>query len=201
MHADTELTRALTDTRTMWTRRPPLKMIRIPLVATIAIGLLASSAVRVAAQDEVAAPVEFSSRLSLVDQPAAGQTETLQDGTVRTIGRAWRFQFEETSDPRFDGTMTATITEDRYADSSIELQVNAYRIENDGGAWQEVPSYALNHSTAPGATFERFFIGEGGYEGLIAAVRNTWTTGWGFELHGFIIEGHLPSIPEPWSTE
>ena len=179
-----------------------MKRTRIPLIAAVAASLLAGSTVIATAQDaetDVATPVEFTSEYSFRYQLLPGEPEVLEGGGTRFLGRAWQFRLVETSDPRFDGALTFTTTVDEYP-GAVEVSSEAAHIDGDGGAWQEVPVFYLNFERATGDTVDRVLIGEGAYEGLFAAVTDTWTSN-GFEFHGFIIEGGPPPIAEPWSAE
>jgi hypothetical protein len=76
----------------------------------------------------------------------------------------------------------------------------AFRIENEEGAWQQMPTINLDVGEGDLNTETGVLIGEGGYEGLIAVFDNlgensTWT------LHGYIIDGELTPAPEPFITE
>ena len=107
------------------------------------------------------------------------------------------------SDPRWQGTLSVASNSDDYgAVDGPEVGIFAFRIENEDGAWQQMPTVSL---IVPGVDdeFDRgVFIGEGGYEGLIAMVdivgdpaAQTW------DLHGYIIDGELPPPPEPFLSE
>ena len=75
------------------------------------------------------------------------------------------------SDPRWQGTLSvASNSDDHGAVGGPEVGLFAFRIENEDGAWQQMPTVSL---IVPGVDdeFDRgVFIGEGGYEGLIAVV-------------------------------
>ena len=121
-------------------------------------------------------------------------------------GEAWQFRVIETSDPRVDGTMTITLTIETYPGGELTVHAEAYRIENEGGAWQEVPIFHVSfpwhveEDDGIGVVTSHTFVGEEGYEGWTIVAEQTWT-GNGFELHGFIFEGELPVVAEPWSAE
>jgi hypothetical protein len=48
------------------------------------------------------------------------------------------------------------------------------------------------------AIHPRVFVDEGAYEGLFIAADETFT-GSGFDLRGFVFEGELPVVAEPWT--
>jgi len=155
---------------------------------------------------EPVAPVEFTSKAWFSGQVGRGETNEVAPGHDRLTGEAWKFRFSETSDPRVDGTIINATTIDTHSGGDVEVSMDAYRIENEGGAWQEVPMFFIRFRGQPlgriitGAVTPHVFIGEDEYEGLVVVAEETWT-GSGFELHGFIIEGGLPVAPEPWSAE
>ena len=117
-------------------------------------------------------------------------------------------KFIETSDPRIDGTMTDTESQiaypggDIYPDGEFELRAGAWRIENDGGAWQQVPrfNFDLPLQQRDDAGDDIVFVGEDGYEGYIAFVERSGIND-GFSLREVIIQDDLPAVPEPWSAE
>ena len=178
-------------------------------IALIGTGLLVGHAGLVAAQEGEAGPagpVEFTSSFAWSHQPAPGEREVLADGTTVATGEAWQFRNLESSDPRLAGTLTLTDTLVTYPGGAT-VSVGAFRIENDGCAWQETPVYwrDWDGQRQPGATWQRAFVGEGGYAGLIAVVVDTWrpengVLGTDIQLDGFIVTGELPRAPEPWST-
>jgi hypothetical protein len=173
------------------------------LVTAISFGLLSGSAVGVAAQDPDAFPVEFTSQTSWSSQPSAGVEERHGDGARTLTGEAWQFDITESSDPRIDGTMTLTLTSETYPLEEVDVHAEAYRIENEGGVWQELSFFHAGlpwHVEDDGEATQHFFVGEDGYEGWAIVAEQTWT-GDGFELHGFIIKGELPITPGPWSAE
>ncbi len=150
----------------------------------------------------VAAPVAVSAKLGYAGQPDAGVVETLSDGRTRTVGETWQFRVTEASDPRLEGTMTTTLSRDAWSGQGApEVTIAAYRLENEGGSWQEVPSFDLGfEDDEDGPAIPRVFEGEGGYAGLLLLVQEIWT-GNGFEIVGHIVEADLLVAPQPWGTD
>ena len=173
-----------------------MKKIRNTLVAAIAVGLLAASTVGVAAQDEVADPVEFSARWAF-GGAVRPQTSDVVDGVAMTSGGAWRpGVITQASDPRLQGTLSIAANNNRYSAAGVTVWHEAFRIENEDGAWQQMPSIAIDTGDDDSNTTTGVLVGEGGYAGLIAvfdtlAENSSWT------LHGYIIDGELPLAPEP----
>jgi hypothetical protein len=185
-----------------------VKRSRNPLIVAVAIAMLSGPAAAVAATSEdpePGAPVEFTSKVAYDWQPSRGVTETRTDGSSMVAGEAWQFRVIETSDPRVDGTMTITLTIETYPGGEPTVHAEAYRIENEGGAWQEVPVFHLllpwgADEFAIGAVSQHVYVGEDGYEGWTVLAEHTWV-GEGFDVRGYIVEGELPIAPEPWSAE
>lgn len=78
------------------------------------------------------------------------------------------------------------------------------RIENEGGAWQQLPTTSITFPGDDVATTVGTFVGEGGYDGLIAVFEHRTVEGTdedGWELRGYIIKGQLPTPPDPVVTE
>ena len=172
-------------------------------IRVLSVSLLALAVVSPTAQAQE--PVDVTSSYAWSHQPEVGERETLTDGTVQQIGEAWQFRNLEASDPRLEGTLTLTDTLVTYPGGAT-VSVGAFRIENDGGAWQEFPTYwrDWDGQRQPGATWQRAFVGEDGYEGFIAVLVDTWrpdggVPGTDIQLEGFIVEGELPQAPEPFS--
>ena len=165
------------------------------------------------AETEAPTPVAFTARISMAGQASPGETETLGNGVERSSRVAWRGSSTEASDPRVEGTWMWTITWDTYPDG-VEFNTGAGRIENDEGAWQQVPVQFFNRTDgrdtpsdypmAVGETAQRVFIGEGGYQGLVAVAIQTGESspGWPvMSLEGYILDGELPPLPEPFVAE
>lgn len=145
-----------------------------------------------------------------------GGVEALPNGADRTMISTWEHIFRDATDPRFEGAVVSTDATDVYGDT--ELSVYAWRLENEGGAWQTAPMYAVGPTEVfheAGETLDLVFYGEGGYDGHVAVMLLTYrpdadlSSGIPVEPPGapdFRLEGHildtpeLPGAPEPWDT-
>ena len=179
-----------------------MRAIRTTTISILALGLLAGSTVGVAAQDAdttTQAPVEFTAKWSWGSSVRADTMEW-DEGVVMTRGGAWRpGVMTSASDPRLEGAVTIAANSNQYP-GGPEVWNYAFRIENDGGAWQQSPTITIDTGPDDLDTTTGVLVGEGGYDGLIAVFDNleqgqTWT------LHGYIIEGELPPDPEPYVAE
>jgi hypothetical protein len=171
------------------------------LITTITIGLLAGSAVGVAAQDETAAPVEFTAKLAF-GPSVRSETTTVGDGVTMASGGAWRAGvITQASDPRLQGTTyMAANANDYSAVGGPTVWHYAFRIVNEEGAWQQLPTLDLDFADDATDLTMGVLVGEGGYAGLIAVFQNV-TSNSSWDLHGYIIEGELTPAPEPFVTE
>jgi diacylglycerol O-acyltransferase/trehalose O-mycolyltransferase len=180
---------------------------------SVALGLLAGSAVAVAAQTAGVAPsppTEFTGHLVCGPEVRHGTetSETLEvgDGSVThtsSHGYTWQPYATEMSDPRLEGTYSGSIEWDEYqgAEGTTRIGATTWRIENEEGAWQGSHASAWL-ADSPDATASAVLIGEGAYEGLIALWEEVghWDA-CSWDVRGLIIEGGPPAVPEPYVTE
>ena len=171
-----------------------MRVIKTTTISILALGLLAGSAVGVAAQDDAAntmAPSVFTT------SPVPGPPEFSEDAATGLPVAVVEFT---ATDPRAAGMMTAI--EDV---SDIEADGRAYsvlsasvRLVNDGGTWVGT-NRGINVESDDGAGgWAAEYTGEGGYEGLkmytfrtFADLQDegTWV--------GFIVPADVvPAIPE-----
>ena len=169
----------------------------------------------VLAADRPAEAQPLAVDLDFVEQPFFGESTTLPNGSIRTTGVALVNEVLEASDPRFEGTATITQAVDLH--DGVEVVIGAWRIENDGGAWQGLPFFAMegaSNNVAPGTTDEFVLVGEAGYEGYIAIVQSTVRPeaeevggviieppdAPDYRLEGFVLNTTaLPEAPAAWS--
>ena len=181
-----------------------MRMLRWSLLGTVILALLATQTAAVIGQSEAeesAKPVHFT---AVISRTGGGQGQDgfeFDEGHTRIVGRWWHVAVRESSDPRFAGTGTWRGTTDTHSGNpSLGIHRGAWRLENDDGAWQQVPTTSLNlRNTADFMPFTVVFDGEGAYTGLTAAALATidpedqvfWT------LDGVIFDGEVPPMPDP----
>jgi hypothetical protein len=174
---------------------------RTPLIAALAIGLLAGASVGVTAQEEYAEPDEFTGKWSFGSQliPDADIGQEDLNGAIRITGGAWRYIATGVTDPRFDGEVTVFSNWDdiETATGEATIRKTAWLVENKDGSWQSdvLSNYHFPDRSAQIRTFT--FVGEGAYDGLTAIVELDQEDG----LHGIITDRDLPPDPEPRSIE
>ena len=125
-------------------------------------------------------------------------------GVVRNRDGAFRPGVaSEASDPRLTGRLSLAVNFNDYAALGGPQVFNeAFRIVNEEGAWQQMPTIGMNFADGTSSGEVGVLIGEGAYEGLIAVfsnVPNALTERW--DLHGYIIDDELPPAPEPFVEE
>ena len=176
------------------------------VTAAIAIGLVAGSAVGVAAKDaEVAAPVEFTASWKAGGGIVRPMTSTIGEGVKEYRGGAFTpGVINEATDPRLAGHVTLAVNYNDYpARDGLRVVNHAFRVENEDGAWQQLPTINIQWPGEDNLGVVGVFIGEGAYDGLIAVFDNVIDpeAGGTFDLHGFIFEVGLPPAPEPYVSE
>ena len=176
------------------------------LTTVIAIGLLAGSAVGVAAQEtETEAPTEFTAFWDSNFGPP-GVRSDVEEGSDPVHSRGYANHpliIESAGDPRFEGEVTLVVNHDRYrSDGALQVFNSAFSVENDEGTWRGVPDLSLRFSDAEVSGRIQLFIGEGGYAGSYALVDiQGRQAGEGWTLRGVIFEGEPPPAPEPFVSE
>jgi hypothetical protein len=190
-----------------------MRGIRITTISILVVGLLAGSAVGVAAQDQATEPgPEAASLVSGASQEAALSCgtvafpeETQGEGVVRQRGRVCGGT-AQMSDPRLSGEMTFMDNADRYipgvgpddtdpwalADEETfsDIVWGSVTIVNDGGTW-EGQSVGTSDKTQGlrGITYHEL-AGTGAYDGL-SAVLFMLEDETGLPLTGVIFPGAL----------
>ena len=176
------------------------------LTTAIAIGLLAGSAVGVAAQEtETEAPTEFTATWDSNFGPP-GVRPNVPEGSDPVRGRGYANHpriIETAGDPRFEGEVTLVVNHDTYSsDGALRVFHRAFSVENDEGTWRGVPHPSLQFSDAEASGATQLFIGEGGYTGSYALVDiHNDLAGQVWTLRGVIFEGEPPPAPEPFVSE
>ncbi len=179
-----------------------MRGVKSSVITMLTIGLLAGSWVALAAQDaEPAPPIEFTATWEFGPDLRTATSEVV-DGVTMVSGGAWRPGVpDQASDPRLQGTLSiAANTNDYSATGSPAVWNYAFRIENDEGASQQIPTIDLEFPDSAQSSTTGVLVGEGGYAGLIAVFLNAGTGGT-WALHGYIIDGELTPAPEPVISE
>ena len=177
-----------------------------PVAAATAITLVAISGVGVAAQDdEKASPVEFTASWKAGGGIVRPMTSTVGEGVEEYRGGAFTpWVISEATDPRLVGHVTLAVNYNDYpARDGLRVVNHAFRVENEDGAWQQLPAINIQWSGEDSLGVVGVFVGEGAYDGLIAVFDNVIDpeAGGTFDLHGFIFEGGVPPAPEPYVSE
>ena len=195
-----------------------MRAIKTSVISILAIGLLASSAVGVAAQDEEAAgvptgPASFSGTYEGTWPPLNEGTNTFVDGLELFRDQVFADSIE-TTDPRLTGSVLQAQNTDVHdvsgRDQFVAPRSVNWRIENEGGAWTgqgyELHGWGADdpHQEAFGVTV-LMLTGEGDYEGLSAYLMVDWST-WSEDtlptVDGAVYPGEAPPFPEvPSATE
>jgi hypothetical protein len=179
----------------------------------VATGLLAGSAVGVAAQDDadIVPPVEVTGKSAEDGCSSTDYEGPFEDSGAHAAlytcstdtGSLWAF-----SDPRLNGTVTRineAVTFELGDVSDVYIASTAFSIENDGGTWRERPRTWLLPDGI--ATFDwlpqEVFVleGSGDYEGLVAVLRVTGKPATE-DFRGFIVDARwMPPPPENASAK
>jgi hypothetical protein len=175
-----------------------VKGLKPTLISVIAMGLLAGSAVGVAAQDEdPMAPSTFTGEGT--EEPAfSTDPETGLTIAVATF---------EATDSRASGTWTQV--EDPAVvegDDGRQYQVGrvAVRLVNDGGSWVGTHQGFIVSPLAEGPPSVGFFsemAGEDGYEGLSLFLVDTFTSDGPIKMGVIVPSGAVHPFPEPPPAE
>jgi hypothetical protein len=150
-----------------------------------------------ATDEERAAPVEVTATSSAGACPVGATTEVV--GGVRQSRGGYCNPSYTWSDPRLDGTVTYSTSDDGWlGESGVHIGSWAISIENDEGAWRMRPVPYIDFPGLSDPSGETWILdGEGAYEGLIAVLREVEA----YTPHGFIIEGEFPPPPDNASTK
>ena len=193
-----------------------MRGIKTTTISILALGLLAGSAVGVAAQDDAAddmstGPVTFSGTYEWSWPPLDEGANTFVDDLELFRDQVF-LDTIETTDPRLTGSVLKAENTDIHSvsgrDQFVAPRSVSWRIENEGGAWTgqgyELHGWGADdpHQESWGATVF-MLTGEGGYEGLSAYLMVDWSTGSEDTLptvDGAVFPGEAPPFPEVPST-
>ena len=187
-----------------------MRAIKTTTISILAAGLLAGSAVGVAAQDQSSGYFTGS-----IDESTATQIDGVFESGPPDTGRGMGFvgATVETDDERISGTLSQALNFDWSGPEPTLVHTGAslWRIENDGGAWvghgtefsytddwtqwdEEDPS-----TWGPTGNFV-VLTGEGDYEGMTAMVTTQPSDVGVSSLSGVVFSGEVPPVPEMMPT-
>ncbi len=170
------------------------------LSIVLAIGLLAGSAVGVAAQSEDADPMAPAVVTGSIDgrRDLSGSVTT-DPGTGATITESVGFrQTWEASDPRLSGSVIYTGNWHSYGDGDLQVEASSVVLDNAEGRWIGTGTAMV----AGGLAMDTMILrGEGAYEGLTAYVVQDWAQGPVAAFTAAIFPGEMPVSPDPRAAE
>ena len=173
-----------------------MRNVRNSMIIAVVGGMLASSAVGVAAQSGEVDPMApaFVTGSITDGQTASTETRTAEEGyrRIEVVGGpdTW-----EASDSRLSGDVTYSGLWHRYpAPATMQVEAAARELVNSGGRW--VGQATAIATATIGGWDAIVFTGEGGYEGLTAYVVIDWNGDPG-SFVGAIFPGDMPAFPEP----
>ena len=171
-----------------------MRTIKTTTISILAVGLLAGSAVGVAAQDEADPMASSTFTAQVIGEPEFIEAEpgTGQGTMVATL---------EATDPRVSGTWS-------QFEAGVPVEVadgdggfigrNAVRVVNDDGSWVGTSRGFLTFPSdgPPNVQFYSELVGEGGYEGLSMFYFQTGLLGEAFEGGVIVPSDGVPAFPE-----
>jgi len=159
-----------------------VKGLKPTFISILAIGLMAGSAVAVAAQEEETADqataVEFTGATRF--GPGFGSYN------VNPID-------EPFTDPRLAGEFRVWPNSVDYP-GGPSFFVGGFSMHDDDGGWVQRPSLAITHPDGQNATRVIVMDGQGAYAGLTLVAEVSLANG-RWDWHGYIIDGELPPAP------
>jgi hypothetical protein len=175
-----------------------VRAIKTTTISILAIGLLAGSAIGVAAQDEpdigateVTGKVTFGEPISMPQGTETPEGIVVNEGLV--VNTTW-----DASDDRLDGDATYSVNVRGLLDCCT-IEAHAYELTNDGGSWV---GDGRSYSSEAGRTGFVTLSGRDGYEGLSAyVVTELDDAGNAWDLRGIIFPSAMPEVPEPYAAE
>ena len=186
-----------------------MKTARNTAISILAIGLLAGSAVGVAAQAEEAEAIVSSFTGAVSGGEGLGLEtvdEELPNGFMKVNGQTYRTKWTA-SDERLTGTLTGVnhwvIDPNGFEPWATGGQPNmitssALQLDNDGGSWLgEGTSFSSTELDAMRETI--IFVGQDGYQGLTAYVLLENEPAGPPTFIGVIVPAAMPEAPEPYT--
>jgi hypothetical protein len=178
-----------------------VRAIKTTTISILALGLLAGSAVGVAAQEEP--NMDGAAVTGTADwlRAVSNGTESSADG-ITAVNDVVHVHSWTASDPRLSGDLTYTGNWLFDEVNAISIQSGTYELTNDdGSSLGEATAYS---SDVLGADTDVIvFTGRDGYEGLTAYVVIDWSNGddGGENFEGVIFPSAMPEAPEPYAGE
>lgn len=177
----------------------------LALTTTIAIGLLAGSAIGVTAQGETASDTDLGPAIlvtgEIIPSPTCADATFEDDGAVRRgRGASCTPQTWVTSDPRLDGQTAALWNVDIYnvGSGSASVATYGYRVRNEAGGWacrSTILDRDVGEFPASFVGETALCVGDGGYDGLSAILVIDGPDGFN-SIVGLIFPGDAPPPPE-----
>ena len=170
-----------------------MRTIRTTVISILALGLLAGSAVGVAAQDEADPMASSTFTAQVIGEPELDADPATGLGTmVSTL---------EATDPRASGTWTqyeAGFPVDVAGGDGGFVGRNTQQVVNDGGSWVGTARGFLTFPAdgPPSVHFFSELVGEGGYEGLTMYFVTSGLLGEAYEGGVIVPSGQVPAFPE-----
>ena len=180
-----------------------MRAIKTTTISILAVGLLAGSAVGVAAQ-EAEATAEVSSFTGTgtegLEVLAEGTFGVNTDGLNDSVGVVYVARFDS-DDDRLAGDATITANWQFPDDPGYLLgTARTYELANEGGSWVG-QSHSLVADDLGVAVETAVLTGQDGYEGLTAYVHFDWNDDFTTNFSGVIFPGAGPEVPEPYVGE
>lgn len=180
-----------------------MRAIRTTTISILALGLLAGSAVGVAAQEDEADPMRASTfKWNFGD---AAPSEQYIEGTVTETDYGSSYRGEtivdltlEAGDPRASGLFTIVQNVEEMGRTRVITSMG--RIVNDAGAWSGSGAGVLRSkkNNAPQRVVTMAVLtGEGAYEGLTLVLTDALDDARDYnDARGYIIAAEQPPVPE-----
>ena len=177
-----------------------MRTLRLSLIGTVIVALLASVSGVSIAQDDAAAEYAAVTGTMIVLREGAGPEVATSPDVPQESGTGWVFEVHlYSSDPRLSGD--AVVGHNYYAfvpgPTGGRVWSVAGRLANDGGSWLlEGQGFAQpGEDWSSGNHYALRLTGEGGYEDF-SAMLLTLPTGEGqWDLKGVLFPGSMPEYP------
>ena len=187
-----------------------MRSLRLPLVATLTLGLLGGLTGEAIAQDDEDGVITATRVTGETTdrREVFGGTHSQVDGVDQNCEAVFKDTFAW-SDPRLPSVMQLTENLDihyRGDDHDAWAWVGSIRLEDAVGAWTG-PEYGMGEWIGERLVLHprmMLLTGEGAYAGLSAMLQRRWETDdptYPASVEGYIFEGELPPMPDEPPTE